>query len=133
MDTIQIQSDNKEAIRNPYVKVLDKSQLEQAICFIDKFFVPKNAIETFTQRMNYNRNFIKNLSGFIKDDVYEQKDGEGNLTIITIAVWQSQEDLYNAKNAVQAEYKRIDFNPDEFLKRLNITMERGLYTFYQEQ
>jgi hypothetical protein len=116
MDTLRIRSEN---IENVY--------------FIDKFFVPENSIEEFTQRMKYNRGFIKNLQGFIRDEVYEQKDEEGNLTIITIAVWQSQEDLNNAKSIVQAEYKRINFNPEEFLKHLNIVMERGIYTFFREE
>jgi len=102
------------------------------VCFVDKFFIPQNSIDEFTQRMKYNRSFIKIFSGFINDKVYEQKDEEGNLIIITIAIWQSQDNLNNAKSAVQAEYKRIDFNPIEFYKRLNIKMERGLYTFYQE-
>lgn len=118
MDTFKIQTENIE--------------FEKAVCFIDKFFVPKNSIEEFTQQMSYNRNFIKNLSGFIKDNVYEQKDEAGNLTIITVAVWQSQDKLNNAKSAVQAEFKRIAFYPVEFYQRLNIKMERGLYTFYKE-
>ena len=115
MDTLRIQADDKE------------------VCFIDKFSVPENSIGEFTQRMNYNRNFIKNLPGFIRDEAYEQKDENGNLTVITIAVWQSPDKVNNAKNAVQAEYKRIGFHPAEFYQRLNITMERGLYKFYREQ
>ena len=94
---------------------------------IDKFFIPKNCIEEFTQRMNYNRNFIKNLPGFVNDEVYEQADDAGNLTIITVAVWKNQDSLSNAKDAVQVEYKRIGFDPAEFYRRLNIKMERGLY------
>ncbi len=135
----QIQTDRLGFLQQLGVLPIDISALsqkkenEKSVCFVDKFFVPKNSIEEFTQRMSYNRNFIKSLSGFIKDDVYEQKDNEGNLTIITVAVWQSQENLNNAKIAVQAEYKRIDFNPVEFYQRLNIKMERGLYTFYREE
>ena len=101
--------------------------------FIDKFFIPKKSIDEFTQQMKHNRSFIKNLSGFIKNEVYEQKDEEGNLTIITVAAWQNQDSLNNAKSAVQAEYKRTGFNPVEFYQRLNIKMERGLYTLFQEQ
>ena len=101
------------------------------LCFIDKFFVPKNSIEEFNQRMNYNRNFIKGLPGFIEDKVYEQEDEEGNLNIITIAVWASQHHIDDAKNAVQSEYKRIGFNMPTFIGQLNIKHERGLY--YQLQ
>ena len=55
--------------------------------FIDKFFVPEKAKQEFTERMNINRNFIKTLPGFIEDTVYEQRDEQGNLHMLTIAVW----------------------------------------------
>ena len=128
-------TESKKSLKMDTLKteLSQKKENKNSVCFVDKFFVPENSIEEFIQRMNYNRGFIKNLQGFIRDEVYEQKDEEGNLTIITIAVWQSQEDLSNAKSIVQDEYKRIDFNPIEFSKRLNIKMERGIYTFYQEE
>jgi predicted ester cyclase len=106
-------------------KNVDKEQ----VYFVDKFFVPKNSIEEFTQRMNYNRNFIKNLDGYIRDEVYEQKDEEGNISIITIAAWENKVYLDKAKEAIQAEYKRIGFDPAGFYQRLDIKFEyRGLYS-----
>jgi hypothetical protein len=42
-------------------------------------------------------------------------------------VWRTQDYLNNAKAAMQAEFKRIGFDPQEFYKRLNIKMERGIY------
>ncbi len=110
----------------------EKSESGQEICMVDKFFIPQNAIREFTQQMTYNRDFIKKLPGFIKDEVYEQNDANGNLTIITVAIWQSPNNLDYAKDAVKAEFKRLDFNPAEFYKRLDIKMERGLYTIFQE-
>ncbi len=95
--------------------------------FIDKFFVPKNAVEEFTQRMNYNRSFLKTLSGFLGDSGYQRTDEHGNLIVITIATWESKEALTNAKEAVQMEYQRIGFNSSEMFTRLHITMDRGIY------
>jgi predicted ester cyclase len=109
-----------------------KKENPNAIHFIDKFSVPKTSIEEFVKRMNYNRAFIKTLSGFISDQIFEQKDNEGNLTIITIAVWENIKKLNEAKTAVQTEYGRIEFNPIEFYQRLNIKMERGQYTHLKE-
>lgn len=94
---------------------------------IDKFFIPKNSIEEFNQRMKYNRDFIKNLPGFIKDEVFVQTAEDGSLTVITVATWENQERLTRARDVVQNEYKRIGFNPVEFYQRLNIKMERGLF------
>jgi hypothetical protein len=109
----------------------NKIQMENTdslkVSFIDKFFVPKNSIDEFKQKMKYNRNFVSNLTGYVKGDAFEQKDNEGNLIIITIAIWQNQEYLDKAKILVQAEFKRIKFNPVEFYERLNVKIERGLY------
>lgn len=95
--------------------------------FIDKFIIPESSAEEFVQRMNYNRSFIKNLPGFLEDDAYERTDESGNRIVITVAKWESEEALNKAQEAVQAEYKRIGFNPPEFLSRLHITMERAVY------
>jgi len=95
--------------------------------FIDKFIVPKDAYKEFIQRMNYNRNFIRKLSGFIEDAAYERNDENGNIIVVTVAIWESQDALTKAKEIVQVEYKRIGFNPVEMFTRLNINMDRGIY------
>ena len=134
----QIQTDRLSFLQQLNVLPIDISTLLQinetkkALYFVDKFFIPKSSINEFIQRMKYNRSFIRKLSGFIKDDVYEQKDEEGNLIIITIAAWQSQDHLNDAKNAVQTEYKRIEFNQIQFYQRLNIKMDRGQYTILND-
>lgn len=115
-----------------YKKIENMKDTIGQVYFIDKFFIPKGSIKEFTERMNYNRRFIKNLPGFITDEAYEQKDGDGNLTVITVAAWRNQQSINNAKNAVQAEYKRIGFNPVEFYQRLNIKMERGAYSALED-
>ena len=98
------------------------------IRFIDKFLVPKSARQEFLQRVAFNRNFIKTLPGFIEDAAYERTDEHGNLIFITIALWQNEQVLKDAKEAVQAEYQKQGFNPAEFFEKENITMERGTYT-----
>ena len=94
---------------------------------IDKFFIPENSVEEFNQRMKYNRDFIKNIPGFIKDEVFVQTVEDGSLIVITVATWENQESLTRARDVVQNEYKRIGFNPVEFYQRLNIKMERGVF------
>ncbi|WP_183564264.1 antibiotic biosynthesis monooxygenase [Mucilaginibacter sp. SP1R1] len=95
--------------------------------FIDKFIIPQHAEQEFTERMIINRDFIKNLPGFIKDEAYSRHDEAGNLVCITVASWQSEAALNLAKAAVQAEYERTGFNPAAMLARLNITMQRYTY------
>ena len=100
----------------------------QQVFFIDKILVPAAAKQEFTERMNLNRAFIKQLAGFVKDEVYERRDEQGNFIYITVATWENEEALKKAKDAVQAEYKREGFNPAAFFERLKIVMDRGIYT-----
>jgi hypothetical protein len=100
--------------------------------FIDKFTIPRIVIKEFMPRMNYNIKFIKTLPGFENGSVYRRIDENGNIIVITVAVWRDEDSLNNAKEKVQAEYQRIQFNPAELLPRLNITVERGIYEEVQD-
>jgi steroid delta-isomerase-like uncharacterized protein len=103
---------------------------KEEVDFIDKFFIPADAIDEFHERTTISRNFLKTLPGFITDVAYERKDEQGNLICITIARWANMQAVGKAKEAVQAEYKRVGFDPMAMMKRLNITMDRGLYSIW---
>ena len=105
----------------------DKHEGNAAQILIDKFIVPKDAKQEFMERMNINRNFIKQLPGFVQDAVYESNDEHGNEIYVTVAVWQNEAVFKKAREAVQAEYKKQNFDLPGMLKRLNITIDRGVY------
>jgi predicted ester cyclase/heme-degrading monooxygenase HmoA len=112
----------------PDVTVLyNKKAHNGQVNFIDKFFVPAAAIDEFHERMQINRDIIKKLPGFIEDAVYEYKDNDGNLICVTVALWQNNDALNNAKEVVQAEYKKQGIDAPAMFKRLNITIDRGVY------
>lgn len=115
----------QSAIINSQIET-NKSETMKQI-FIDKFIVPEKSKQEFLERVNINRNFIKNLNGFIKDETYERTDEHGNFIFITIAVWENEAVLKKAKEAVQAEYKKEGFNIAEMFARLKITMDRNIY------
>lgn len=81
--------------------------VESTVYFIDKFIIPNDAIEPFINQMQYNRNFIKNLSGFITDHILTRKTQNGNLELVTIAIWKDQESLNTAKNLIQEDIKEL--------------------------
>lgn len=97
------------------------------VAFIDKFSFPEQAEAELVERMTYNRNFIRTLPGFIRDEIYKTKGTNGQLLYITVAHWENAAAVAKAKDAVAAEYKRIGFNPAAFYERLHIQMERGTY------
>jgi predicted ester cyclase len=109
----------------------NKTNNDQVI-FIDKFIIPASAKDEFIKQTSYNRNFIKNLPGFVRDNAYESSDDKGNILFTTTAVWENQDALNKAKEAIQADYKRIGFNPAELLKRLGITMDRAVYKNFND-
>ncbi|NML36624.1 SnoaL-like domain-containing protein [Chitinophaga sp. G-6-1-13] len=100
---------------------------QEEVYFIDKFTVPAQAVAEFTERVNYNRNFIRQLEGFITDQVYQQQGENGQVSIVTVATWKNQGSLDNAKTRVLEEYNRIGFQPAAFYQRLGITIDRGVY------
>jgi heme-degrading monooxygenase HmoA len=112
--------------QQPSSTVTSKTKAMKQI-FIDKFVLPENAKTEFLQRMNYNRTFLKKQPGFISDAAYERTDEDGNLVIVTVAIWENEDAIAKAKAAVQAEYKRIGFNMPAMLERLKITIERATY------
>ena len=97
------------------------------VYLVDRFLVPKASIGPFKQRMNYTKDYVKTLPGFVKYEVMEQKDREGNATIMTVATWANQAKLDQAKLLVQEEFKKNDFEPDTFYKKLHIKAERSIY------
>ena len=105
-----------------------KKAYKDQVNFIDKFFVPAAAIKEFKERVTINREFIKKLPGFIEDAAYEYPDKDGNLILITVALWQNSGALNDAKEAVQAQYKKEGFDAQAMFKRLGITADRGIYT-----
>ncbi|MBC9911411.1 ester cyclase [Chitinophaga varians] len=100
---------------------------QEEVYFIDKFTVPAQAVAEFTERVNYNRSFIRQLEGFITDKVYQHQEENGQIAIVTVATWKNQGSLDNAKAQVMEEYKRIGFEPAAFYQRLGIKMDRGVY------
>jgi len=95
--------------------------------FIDQFIVPATAQHEFKERMKVNRDFIKKLEGFIEDRAFERYDEQGNLICITTAIWQNEDVLQKAKEAVQQLYQQQGFDMKAMLQRLNIRMERNTY------
>ena len=95
--------------------------------FIDQFIVPATAQHEFKERMKVNRDFIKKLEGFIEDRAFERYDEQGNLICITTAIWQNEDVLQKAKEAVQQLYQQHGFDMKAMLQRLNIKMERNTY------
>lgn len=105
-----------------------KKTNEDAVFFIDKFFIPADAVKEFSDRMQRNRDLIKTQPGFVEDAVYKHTDNDGNLLCITVAQWANMDALNKAKTTVQAAYQQEGFDMAAMMKRLNISIDRGTYS-----
>jgi heme-degrading monooxygenase HmoA len=94
---------------------------------IDKATCPANAKEQFMKRMSISRDFIRKQPGLLREEAYQSTDNDGNLTVMTTVIWENEEALQRARQAILAEYKREGFNIMEFCQRLGIKIERGEY------
>lgn len=107
--------------------VLQAKASPKKVIFIDKFIVPAASLTEFKQRVQINRDLIKTIPGFIEDAAYETTDTNGNTMFVTVAEWASAAALQQAKETVQAAYKKEGFDMAAMIKRLNITMDRAVY------
>lgn len=98
-----------------------------SVFFVDRFMMPKSSFQEFVKRMEINRNFIRKIDGFIRDEKMIKEEENGQIIVMTIAIWKNEEYLENAKKLVQEEYKKTNFNPTELYEKLNITMNREIF------
>lgn len=103
------------------------------VVLIDRFVVPNASKAQFLERMKVSRDLIKtlSLSGFIEDSAYEEP-GETESNYVTIAVWQDEASIQKARQVVSQEYQKEGFDMQEFVKKLNIKFERGIYKRVEE-
>ncbi|TGM11237.1 antibiotic biosynthesis monooxygenase [Leptospira selangorensis] len=94
---------------------------------IDTFIVPKKSKLEFFNRVKVNRNFIKNLPGFVQDSSYIREKSSNEIQFVTVAIWEDEEAISNAKKEVQASYQKEGFDMPGMLERLGISIERGIF------
>ncbi len=94
---------------------------------IDRFIVPKEGQEEFFRRVQINRDLIKTMSGFVTDSAYIREEEGDEIYFVTVAIWESEDAILNAKKTVTAEYQKQSFDLTEMLNRLGISIERGIF------
>src|ERR671914_699277 len=101
------------------------SNQSQRIYRVDKFVVPDSAREEFMSRVRSTHELLTTLSGFLQDFVLEQSSGPGEFNFVTLVEWDGVESIENAKAAVMAMHKEMQFNPQEMFARLGIKADLG--------
>jgi hypothetical protein len=63
---------------------------------------------------------LKAQPGFPQDFVLQQSSGPGEFNFVTLVEWASQEAIENARAAVLALHREMNFNPQEMFARIGI-------------
>lgn len=94
---------------------------------IDRFVVPKAAVDEFLRHVHYSARMVKARPGFVEGYVFRHTAGEASVNVVTTAVWSSEAAMEEAKKAIAAEFASKGFNPPQIMKRLGVQIERGIY------
>jgi len=94
---------------------------------VDKFIVPAAARDEFMARVAMIKDLLQEMPGCRQNLVLEQVAGPGAFNVVTFVEWQDAEALENAKAAVTARYREMNFNPQDLIARLGITADMANY------
>jgi heme-degrading monooxygenase HmoA len=97
------------------------------IALIDTFVVPEASKAALIEQAKQSAKFLRTLPGFVEGYIFEKTSGDGSHNIVTTAVWQDQAAYENAKKSAAAEFRRVGFNPQEIMSKLNVTFQRAVY------
>jgi heme-degrading monooxygenase HmoA len=94
---------------------------------IDQFLVPQSAAQEFLENVHFSANIVKTRAGFVEGYVYERTTDDGQVNVITTAVWASESAMQEARQSIAAEFATIGFNPPQIMQRLGVQMQRATY------
>jgi heme-degrading monooxygenase HmoA len=94
---------------------------------IDQFMVPQAAAPEFLKQVHFSAGIVKTRPGFVEGYVYQRAADDGQVNVITTAVWASEAALLEARKSIAAEFARIGFDPPGIMHRLGVQMQRGTY------
>lgn len=113
------------ANEHPSLYVLDSSRAPEGVYLVDTFLVPAGVRAEFEAAMRRNRKYIRTLAGFRGDVVLVRKQGEA-FDIATIAVWENEAAIAQARAQVSAFYERIGFDMPGTVARWGVTFQRAI-------
>lgn len=94
---------------------------------VDKFVVPKSARDEFLSRAKATHDVLRKQPGFARNNLLEQCAGSEEFNFVTLAEWDSQAHLEEARSTVVAMHEQSNFNPQELFQRLSIRADIAIY------
>lgn len=100
---------------------------KQHVFRVDRFNVPREARDEFLRRIRNTHKLLATQRGFVRDVLLEQSAGPEEINVVTMAEWESQDDIERAREAVAELHRQLGFDPREMFGRLRIRAELGNY------
>ncbi len=101
----------------------ESSNANEKIFRVDKFIVPENGRIEFLDTVKKTHTFLRTLPGFKQDFIFEQFSGFGKYNFVTVVEWINIDYVNSAKVAVQEMQKKEGYNPQEIMKRNEISSD----------
>ena len=97
------------------------------IILIDQFMLPQAAAREFLEQVHFSASIVKTRPGFVEGYVYQRDMDDGQVNVITTAVWASESAMQEARKSIAAEFSSIGFDPPAIMQRLGVQMQRATY------
>src|SRR5690606_18491299 len=110
----------------------EERTVTEHVAVIDKINIPQKAIAEYSQKSLFIRNTLRQQPGFVKYDIFKQKSDNGNLRVITVAIWSDRQYMDNARLVIREEMQKAGINMPAFLEQNGITMERDIYQVVED-
>jgi heme-degrading monooxygenase HmoA len=99
--------------------------MSQHVFRVDRFNVPIAAREEFLKRITDTHKILANQRGFVRDVLLEQPAGPDAFNLVTLAEWESQEAVEQAREVVAQFHRAAGFEPRALFASLGIRAELG--------
>lgn len=100
---------------------------KQHVFRVDRFNVPAGARDEFLKNVTATHKILSTQRGFVRDVVLEQSAGPSGFNLVTMAEWESQDAIEQAREVVAEFHRQLGFEPREMFARLGIHAELGNY------
>jgi len=94
---------------------------------IDLFEIPAESFAPFMHRADWIQRYVGGLAGRGRNLVLAQASGPGRFKVVTLVEWADGCKLLEAQALTLAHYRMEGFNPAEFLARLGVRADGGVY------
>jgi hypothetical protein len=95
---------------------------------VDRFVVPRPALEAFMVRLRTTRRLLDDCAGCRQNLLLSGPETPDGVGIVTIVEWASADAMNAAKTAMGAHYAGEGFDPAAFIRQWGIQADMAAYT-----